>query len=103
MSGWYAMKYTDDLDGSEREQMHDALASLVRGAHVRMKSGIIYAGGDDVLFLAPPADYPTYALALLGRYYRRSCVNRRVHNGLQITIFTGAALITAALAIEGVP
>lgn len=68
-----------------------------------MKAGIGYAGGDDVVFLAPPADYPAYALALIGRYYRRSRLSRRVHNGLQITIFAGAALITAALAIEGVP
>jgi hypothetical protein len=97
------MRYVDYLDETEREKMQEALASLVRGAHVRMKSGIIYAEGDDVVFLAPPADYPAYALALLGRYYRRSCVSRRVDNGLQITIFAGAALVTAALAVEGVP
>ncbi len=50
-----------------------------------------------------PKEYQEYVLSHIQRYDKQSSITKIIHNGLQLTIFVGAALVTIVIGIPSIP
>ncbi len=65
-----------------------------------------YLAAQEIVFNSPtqsPEDYKNYVISHIRRYDKQSSIMRLIHNGLQLIIFVGAAVVTIVNGVQEIP
>src|SRR2546430_7902401 len=109
MSGWYSMTQEQQQAGDGNQPEDSAPTIIGPTAEVAAGVGGVAVGGDVIGSVIVVGDfdpdsnkaaeqYQEYVLSLIRRYDKQAFRRKLTHNGLQLTIFIGAAAATVLVA-----